>query len=46
MAKVYLSKRANRLHVSAQLRLLGIIMKQQLPDGSYMAYKKKFKIQN
>ena len=41
MAKVYLTKRANIRCVSAALRLMGIVMKQQLPDGSYVIYKKK-----
>ena len=41
MAKLFLKKRANKGLVTAQLRLLGIVMKQQLPDGSYVIYKQK-----
>ena len=41
MAKVYLTKKANIYSVAAKLRLMGIVMKQRLDDGSYVVYKKK-----
>ena len=39
MAKVYLKKNAKLCVVGAELRLMGIVMKQRLADGSYVVYK-------
>jgi hypothetical protein len=46
MAKVVLKAGANPKKVAKRLKASGIIMTRQLADGSYVAYKKKFKIQN
>ena len=41
MGKLYLKEGADVKEVAARLRKKGYIIKQQLPDGSYVIYKKE-----
>ena len=43
MAKITLKKNADVKKVAAHLRKKGYIIKQQLPDGSFVIYKKPIK---
>ena len=41
MGKLFLKPGADVKEVAARLKKKGYIVKQQLPDGSYVIYKKK-----